>query len=73
MNRSLVMATTFDAILEEIASLSIEDQEMVDEIIHKRVIESKREEIRADYQAALLERQKGRIKSGSVADLFGSL
>jgi len=67
------MATTVDAILEEIAELSIEDQEMVDEIVRKRVIEGKREEIRADYQAALLERKQGRIKSGSVADLFGSL
>jgi hypothetical protein len=46
---------------------------MVDDIVHKRVIEGKREEIRAEYQAALLERQQGRIKSGSVSDLFGSL
>lgn len=67
------MATTVDTILEEIASLSIEDQEMVDEIIHKRLIEGKREEIRDDYQAALLERQQGRIKSGSVSELFGSV
>jgi hypothetical protein len=67
------MAITFDAILEEIAELSIEDQEMVDEIIHKRVIEGKREEIRTDYHAALLERREGRIKSGTVSELFGNL
>jgi len=67
------MATTFDAILEEIAELSIEDQEMVDEIVHKRVIEGKREEIRIDHQAALIEHQQGKTKSGSVSDLFGSL
>ena len=72
-NRSIVMATTLDAILDEIANLSIEDQEMVDEIIHKRVIDGKREEISAAYQAALLERQQGQIKSGTVSDLFGSL
>ena len=47
------MATTVDAILEEIAELSIEDQEMVDDIVHRRVIEKKREEIRADYRLAL--------------------
>lgn len=51
--RGMTMATTVDAILEEISELSIEDQEMVDEIVHKRIIEGKREEIRADYQAAL--------------------
>ena len=67
------MAITIDAILEEIAELSIEDQEMVDETIHKRVIEGKREEIRTDYRAALLERREGRIKSGTVSDLFGNL
>jgi len=67
------MATTVDAILEEIAELSIEDQEMVDKIIHKRIIEGKREEIRANYQVALQERQQGWIKYGSVSDLFGSL
>jgi len=67
------MATSVDAILEEIADLSIEDQEMVDEIVHKRLIEGKREAIRGDYQSALDERKLGQTKSGSVSDLFGSL
>ena len=67
------MATTVDTILEEIAELSIEDQEMVDEIVHKRVIEGKKEEIRADHQSALIERQQGKTKSGSTTNLFGSL
>jgi len=67
------MATTVDEILEEIAQLSIEDQEMVDEIMRKRIIEGKRDEIRVDYLAALEDRAQGRIQSGSVSDLFGSL
>lgn len=66
------MATTVDAILEEIARLSIEDQEMVDEIVHKRIIEGKREEIRSDYLAALEDRKQGKTTSGSVDDLFGA-
>jgi hypothetical protein len=69
----MTMATKVDTILDEIAELSIEDQEMVDEIMHKRIIEGKREEIRADYLAALEDRSQGRIKSGSVKELFGSL
>jgi len=73
MSRSRAMATTVDGILEEIAQLSIEDQEMIDEIMRKRIIEGKREDIRADYLAALEDRAQGRIKSGSVSDLFGSL
>ena len=67
------MAAAFDTILDEIAELSIEDQEMIDEILHKRIIDGKREELHSAYQAALLERQQGQIKSGSAADLFGSL
>ncbi len=73
MNRSMAMATNVDSILDEISSLSLEDQEMVDEIMHKRIIEGKRENIRADYRAALEERSQGRTRSGSVSDLFGSL
>ena len=73
MGRSMAMATNVDSILDEISSLSLEDQEMVDEIMRKRIIEGKREEIRADYLAALDERAQVRIQSGSVSDLFGSL
>lgn len=73
MNRSMTMATTVDAILDEIAELSIEDQEMLDDIVHKRISEEKRSDIRADYLSALEERKQGRIKSGSVADLFGAV
>lgn len=49
-----------DSILEEITELSLEGQEMVDEIVHKRIIEGKRAEIQADFQAALEERKQGR-------------
>lgn len=42
-------ADTVDAILDRIAELSIEDQEMVDEIVRRRVVEGKREGIRADF------------------------
>jgi hypothetical protein len=69
----MTMATKVDTILDEIAELSIEDQEMIDEIMHKRIIEGKRGEIHADYLAALEDRSQGRIKSGSVNELFGSL
>jgi hypothetical protein len=69
----MVMATNVDSILDEISSLSLEDQEMVDEIMHKRIIERKREEIYADYRASLEERAQGRTRSGSVSDLFASV
>ena len=52
----MTMTTTVDAILDEITQLSIEDQEMVDEIVHKRIIEGKREEIRSDYWSSRFEK-----------------
>ena len=65
------MATTVDSILDDIAQLSIEDQEMVDKIVHKRIIEEKRDAIHADFVTAIEERKQGKIKSGTVDDLFG--
>jgi len=66
------MVPTIDGILDEIAQMPIEDQELVDEIVHKRIIEGKRDEIREKYIAALADRKNGRIKSGSVSDLFAT-
>lgn len=67
------MTTDVDTVLDVIARLSLEDQEMVDEIMHHRIIDCKREEIRTEYRAALEERMQGQTKSGSVDQLFGSL
>jgi hypothetical protein len=67
------MEATIDGILDEIARMPIEDQELVDGIVHKRIIEGKREAIRADYLAAMEERKHGRIMSGSAADLYGTI
>ncbi len=67
------MPTNVDSILEEIAALSLEDQEMVDEIMQKRIVEAKRAEIQADYLAAMADRAQGRTESGSVEDLFRAI
>ena len=71
--RGLTRVSSVDAILEEISELTLEDQEMVDQIVHKRIIEGKREEILADYKAAMEEHRQGRTKSGSAGDLFSGL
>ncbi|TVQ23320.1 MAG: hypothetical protein EA383_14300 [Spirochaetaceae bacterium] len=64
------MTTTIDSILDDIAQLSIEDQEMVREIVHKRIIEKKRDGIHAAFLTAMEERTQGKTKSGTVDDLF---
>lgn len=67
------MSASIDIILEEIGELSIDDQEMLNTIVQKRLIDNKRNAIQSDYETALLERQQGQIKSGSVSDLFESI
>ena len=67
------MASTLDAILEEVSRLSLEEQEMLDEILHKRIIEEKREEIYRNYQDSLSDYKKGQIKTGTVKDLFNGI
>ncbi len=67
------METSVGSILDAISTLSLEDQELVDEIMRKRIIEAKREEIRADYLASLEERALGRASSGTVGALFENL
>jgi len=39
----------------------------------ERIVEAKRDEIRADYLASLEERAQGRARSGTVDALFASL
>ncbi|HOX19072.1 MAG TPA: hypothetical protein PKW82_11485 [Spirochaetales bacterium] len=67
------METSVGSILDAISTLSLEDQELVDEIMRKRIIEAKRDEIRADYLASLEERAQGRAGSGMLDALFDSL
>lgn len=67
------MSASIDIILEEIGELSIDDQEMLNTIVQKRLIDNKQNTIQSDYETALFERQQGQIKSGSVSDLFESI
>ncbi|MBN1242818.1 MAG: hypothetical protein JXA15_08945 [Spirochaetales bacterium] len=67
------MEASVGSILDAISALSLEDQELVDEIMRKRIIEAKRDEIRADYLASLEERAQGRASSGMLDALFDSL
>ena len=61
---------TLDTVLSEISDLSLDEKEMVEDILHKRIIEEKREEIYSDYQEALKDYKEGKCKSGSVEDLI---
>jgi len=69
----MLMAASVDVILDKIAELSLEDQEMLDEIVRKRVIESRRTEIYDSYISAKNDHDQGLTKKGTAADLFGNI
>ncbi len=62
-----------DQILDEIASLSLEDQEILLNIVKQRHIERKREQILRDSQETVRAYRKGKAKKGTVADLMKDL
>lgn len=64
---------TLDAVLNDVSQFSLEDQEILTEILKKRVIEEKRKRIFKDYQEALIDFKAGKTEEGSADDLFGGL
>jgi hypothetical protein len=62
-----------DQILDEIASLSVDEQEMLINIIKKRHIERKREQILRDSRETMRACKKGLAKRGTVDDLLKDL
>ncbi|MDI6755403.1 MAG: hypothetical protein QME78_13545 [Thermodesulfobacteriota bacterium] len=62
-----------DQILDEIASLSLDEQEMLLTIIKQRHIERKRERILRDSRETMRAYKKGLAKTGTVEDLIKDL
>ena len=62
-----------DQILDEIASLSLDDQEMLLNIIKQRHIERKREQILKDSRDTMRAYKRGLAKRGTVDDLMKDL
>jgi hypothetical protein len=64
---------TFQEIIESIEILPIEDQDYLFELIRKRRIEHRRDEILANAQEAMQAVKDGTAKRGSVRDLIADL
>ncbi len=63
----------FQQIIDSIESLSIEDQDYLFELIRKRRIESRRQEILANSEEVMKSFENGTAKKGSVDDLIADL
>ena len=62
-----------DQILDEIASLSLDEQEMLVDILKKRNIEQKRLRVAREVKEAQREHKKGLTKRGTIEDLIKDL
>ena len=64
---------SFDEVLNNVESLTAEDQDLLFEIIQKRRIESRREEIAINAQTTIKSLQNGTAKIGNLDDLKADL
>ncbi len=60
----------FGEILEAAETLSIEDREALIEVLHRRIVESRREQILKDVQDAEEEFKAGQCQPANVSDLM---
>lgn len=63
----------FATIIDELSKIPLEEQEMVLEILQKRVIEKRREEISQHAEESIEEYEKGLTSKGDVSDLIKEL
>ena len=64
---------SIDDVLIEISTFSLDDKELIAEIIQKRIIEEKRQNILENYKKSFNAYQKGETQTGDVDDLFQDL
>jgi len=57
-------------VLEAISKLSLDDQQMISEIIHKRVIEEKRKALAASIKESKKEYYSGKTGRGTTEDFL---
>jgi hypothetical protein len=63
----------FQEIIESIEALSAEEQEYLWDLVRKRRIEHRREEIANHAEALKLDFKEGRAKQGTIDDLIADL
>ena len=64
---------TFEQVLDNVMQLPLEQREMLIEILQKRHIEQRREEISQNAQDAILEFRTGKLKLQSANEIISQL
>jgi len=62
-----------EAVLSEISKYSLEDKEIVLDLLKKRLIDERREEIYRDYERSRKNYKKGKVKRGKTEVLWNSV
>lgn len=65
--------SSFQELIESVEALPLEDREILVEIINKRIIEQRREELEADMEESLEGYRRGEVRIGTVDDLLRDL
>jgi hypothetical protein len=68
-----VQFLSFQDLIDAVESLPLDDQSMLVELINKRIIEKRREELVGEVREAREAFRKGEVKRGTVADLMKDL
>ena len=69
----MAKAPLFEEVLEDIETLSLEDQEILIEILHRRIVERRREELAQDVQQARQEFQSGQCVPVTPEELLNEI
>jgi hypothetical protein len=66
-------APHFEALLESVEALSVEEQEILIDLVRRRLVERRRAEIAANIAKAQAEYQAGQMCRGTVDELMAKL
>lgn len=65
--------SSFQELIESVEALPLDDQQILMDIINRRIIEQRREELFSDMEKSLQAYRKGEVRIGSVDDLLRDL
>ena len=71
--KPLAQMPRFGAVVEAVETLSLEDQEMLVDLVRHRLIEQRRAEIGANIARTCAEYHQGQVRRGTVDDLLAEL
>ena len=65
--------SSFQELIESVEALPLDDREILMDIINRRIIEQRRDELVADMEESLQAYRKGEVRIGTVDDLLRDL